>query len=91
MKNDWVENVGVFIREKVWLEPNLLPYKYPNILKASHSSYLSAYEDVTDRVFRNVSGITPKKTYNMFHLLYKDQLISGAYGNKPGLLRDKHQ
>jgi hypothetical protein len=43
------ENVGVFIREKVWLEnslsqmaqtifePNLFPYKYSNILKPSHS------------------------------------------------------
>ena len=40
-----------FIREKVWLEnsrePNLFPYKYSNILKPSHSSYLSAYEDGT--------------------------------------------
>ena len=35
-------------------EPNLYPYKYSNILKPSHSSYLSAYEDGTDRVFRNV-------------------------------------
>jgi hypothetical protein len=66
-----VENVGVFIREKVWLkggrqgrgsfrlaqavfEPNLFPYKYPNILNPSHSPYLSAYEDGKDRVFRNV-------------------------------------
>jgi hypothetical protein len=98
------ENVGVFIREKVWLmlfssqtvsrkntptfsnlfilhtyppmkmeqtecsetsaykiglaraifEPNLFPYKYSIILKPSYSSYLSAYEDGTDRVFRNV-------------------------------------
>ena len=30
------------------IEPN------PNILKPSHSSYLPAYEDGTDRVFRNV-------------------------------------
>ena len=35
-------------------EPNLFPYKNPNILKPSHSSYLPAYEDGTDRVFRNV-------------------------------------
>jgi hypothetical protein len=35
-------------------EPNLFPYKYSNILKPSHSSYLSAYEDGTDREFRNV-------------------------------------
>jgi len=35
-------------------EPNVLPYKYSNILKPSHSLYLSAYEDGTDRVFRNV-------------------------------------
>ena len=42
------ENVGVFIREKFWLEPNLFPYKYSNILKPSHSSYLSAYGDGTE-------------------------------------------
>jgi hypothetical protein len=29
-------------------EPNLFPYKYPNILKPSHSSYLPAYEDGTE-------------------------------------------
>ena len=34
------ENVGV--------------YKYRNIRKPSHSLYLPAYEDGTDRVFRNV-------------------------------------
>jgi hypothetical protein len=34
-KNDQVENVGVFIREKVWLEPNLFPYKYSKILNLS--------------------------------------------------------
>ena len=33
-------------------ESNLFPYKYSNILKPCHSSYLSAYEDGT--VFRNV-------------------------------------
>jgi hypothetical protein len=60
------ENVGVFIREKVWLEnslsllaqaisePNIFPSKYSNILKPGHSSYLCAFEDGTDRVFRNV-------------------------------------
>jgi len=42
------ENVGVFIREKVWLAPNLFPYKYSNILRPSHSSYLPAYEDGTE-------------------------------------------
>jgi len=26
-------------------EPNLFPYKYPNILNPSYSSYLPAYED----------------------------------------------
>jgi hypothetical protein len=57
------ENVGVFIWEKIWLEnspsqlahavfePDLFPYKYSNILKPSHPSYISAYEDGTDRVF----------------------------------------
>jgi hypothetical protein len=60
------ENVGVIVWEKFWLkiasfllaqaifEPYLFPYKYSNILKPSHPSYLSAYEDRTDRVLRNV-------------------------------------
>jgi hypothetical protein len=34
-------------------EPNLSPHKYSNIFKPTHPSYLSAYEDRTDRVFRN--------------------------------------
>ena len=42
------ENVGVFIGEKVWLEPNLFPYKYSKILKPSHFSYLPSYEDGTE-------------------------------------------
>jgi hypothetical protein len=46
-----VEIVGVFIGEKVWLEPKLFLYKYPNILNVSHYSYLPAYEDGKDRVF----------------------------------------
>jgi hypothetical protein len=29
-------------------KPYLFPYKYSNILKPSHSSYLSAYEDGTE-------------------------------------------
>jgi len=35
-------------------EATLFPYKYSNIFKPSHPSYLSAYEDGTDRMFRNV-------------------------------------
>ena len=68
------ENVGVFIREKVSkiFEPDVFPYKYSNILKPSHSSYLPAYADGTDGVFRKVGilkfrcrGITQKKAYNI--------------------------
>jgi len=29
----------------VWLEPNIVPYKHFNILKPSHYSYQSTYED----------------------------------------------
>ena len=36
------------------LEPNLFPYKYPNILNPSHSTYLPAYEDGRDSVFQNI-------------------------------------
>jgi len=35
-------------------EPDLFPYKYPNFLTPSHSSYLPTYKEGTDRVFRNV-------------------------------------
>ena len=34
--------------------PDIFPYKYSNIFKPSHPLYLSAYEDETDRMFRNV-------------------------------------
>jgi len=53
-------------------EPNLFPYKYSNILKPSHSSYLSTYEDGTDRVFRNVgiynsdAGELPRRKHTTF-------------------------
>ena len=80
------QNVGVFVREKVWLEnslsqqaqaifePILFPYKYSNILKPSHSSYLRAYEDGTERVFRNVgikhseAGELPRRKHTMILL-----------------------
>jgi len=35
-------------------ELDLFPYKYPNILNSSDSSYVPAYEYGTDGVFRNV-------------------------------------
>ena len=37
-----------FLLAQAIFEPNLFPYKYSNILKPTHSSYLSAYEDGTD-------------------------------------------
>jgi len=43
-----------FLLAQAIFEPNLFPYKYSNILKPSHPSYLPAYENGTDRVFRNV-------------------------------------
>jgi hypothetical protein len=43
-----------FLLAQAIFQPNLFPYEYSNIPKPSHSSYLSAYEDGTDRVFRNV-------------------------------------
>ena len=42
-----------FVLAQAIFKPNLFPYKYSNILKPSHSSYISAYEDGRDRVFRN--------------------------------------
>jgi hypothetical protein len=55
------ENIGVFIREKVWLEPILSRIKIPQ-----HSSYLPAYEDGTEcsETSKKFSrrGITQKKS-----------------------------
>ena len=49
------EDVGVFIWEKFGFrlaqaifKTKLFLYQYPNILNASHSSYLPAYEDGTE-------------------------------------------
>jgi hypothetical protein len=33
---------------RLFFEPNLFPYKYPNILNPIYTSYLLAYEDGTD-------------------------------------------
>jgi len=41
-----------FLLAQAIFEPNLFLYKYSNILKPSHSSYLSAYEDGTDSVLK---------------------------------------
>ena len=60
MKYDKVWECWVFIREKFWLENSLSQigsgyfqakfflYKYPNILKPCHTSYLPDYEDGTE-------------------------------------------
>jgi hypothetical protein len=68
-------------------EPNLFPHKYPNILSTSHSSYLPAYEDGTDRVFQNI-GISnseavelPRRKHTNIWLLLDecpDQALTGA-------------
>jgi hypothetical protein len=33
---------------RIFFEPNLFPYKYPNIPNPSNTSYLLAYEDGTE-------------------------------------------
>jgi len=43
-----------FLLAQAIFERNPFQYKYSNILKPNHPSYLFAYEDGTDRVFRNV-------------------------------------
>jgi len=37
-----------FLLAQAIFEPNLFPYKYPTILKFSHSSYLPAYNNGTE-------------------------------------------
>jgi hypothetical protein len=78
-----LRNVGVFIRENVWLEPNLFPYKYPNISQTSHSSHLPDYEDGTDSVpkrryikFRR-RGITQKTYYISCRSIHFSFFFSG--------------
>jgi hypothetical protein len=76
------ENFVVFVRENIWLEnslsilaqvifePNIFPYKYSNIVKPSHSSYLPACEDgkecsKTSAYKIQKSGITQNKAYSI--------------------------
>jgi hypothetical protein len=49
----WLKN-SLSQQAQAIFEPNHFPYKYSNIFKPSHPSYLAAYKDGTDRVFRNV-------------------------------------
>jgi hypothetical protein len=37
---------------RLFFEPNLFPYKYPNIRNSSYTSYLLAYGDGTDSVLK---------------------------------------
>jgi len=54
--------------------------KYSNILKPSHPSYLSAYEDGTDTVFRNVgiwnsdAGELPRRKHAAFRTRRKIEI-----------------
>jgi hypothetical protein len=43
-----VQDVGLLMWVMVWLEPDLSPYKFPNILNPIYTSYLPAYEDGTE-------------------------------------------
>jgi len=79
-----LRKVGVFIQEMFWLEnslsllaqaifePNNFLYKYSNFSQSSHTSYLPAYEDGTDRMFRNVgvsnsdAGESPRRKHTTF-------------------------
>ena len=75
-KNDWVENVRVFIQEKVWLRAKPFPGWNLERYLPCHSSYLPVYEDGKDSVFRNVGIYSSEE--NIQHncsrlLLYKGQ------------------
>jgi len=81
-----------FLLAQAIFELNLSAYKYSNILKPTHPSYLSAYEDGTASVpkHRHIKfrrrGITKKKAYNKFipqftfseQPLYKNNKINGG-------------
>jgi len=56
---EWLclRNVGVFIRENVWLEPfraKIFPARLPQLFSNLVVIHLLTYEDGTDRLFRNV-------------------------------------
>jgi hypothetical protein len=70
-------------------EPNLFPYKYPNILNPSYPSYQTAYEDGTDSVrkcwhikFRRW-GNTQKKVYDVkgIHIVAMQKSIYNCSAN----------
>ena len=72
----------------------LFPYKYPNILNHSHSSYPSSHEDGTDRVFRNVgiqnsdAGELPRRkhTTRIQALFLCDKFTVFTYVRRPNKL-----
>jgi len=61
-----------FLLVQAIFQPNHFPYKYFNILKPIHLSYLPAYEDGADRMFRNVgiynsdAGELPRRKHTAF-------------------------
>jgi len=73
-----------FLSAQAIFEPNLFPYKYPNNLKPSHSSYLPTFEDGTDSVLKRqhikfrCQGITQKKAYNMTEEITNILLLRSA-------------
>jgi len=76
------ENVGIFIREKVWLEPNLFfiinTETYPNLVIFYTYPPIKLEQSVPKR--RNIKfrrrGITQNKAYNNAHLHYSRHLLS---------------
>jgi len=61
-------------------EPKLFPYKYPNILNPTNSSYLPAHEDRRDSVFRKVgiqnsdAGELPRRKHTTFRTQQKFEI-----------------
>ena len=84
-----LKKVGVFIQEKVWLEPHLFLYKYSNFSQSSHTSYLPAYEDGT--VSRNVgiynsnAGELPRRKNTTFRTRRKYEIKNVVTSLPPGM------
>jgi hypothetical protein len=61
---------------RLFFEPNLPHINKPKILNPSYTSYLLAYEDVTDTVFRNVgtrttdAGESPSRKHTTTTVLF---------------------
>jgi hypothetical protein len=69
-----------FLLAQAIFEPSLFPYKYSNILKPSHSSYLSTFEDGTEcsetSAYKiQTLGNYPEESIQQFIYAFKKEIV----------------